>query len=61
MGPTAVVPFLVQDALRRNGGVFSEAGNWAPYVVGDGLLITGQNAASSGPTATRLKEYFVHA
>ncbi|MFG5120620.1 type 1 glutamine amidotransferase domain-containing protein [Methylorubrum sp. POS3] len=57
VGLTKVVPFLVEDELKRNGGVFSKAGDWAPYVVGDGLLITGQNPASSGPTAERLRQY----
>ena len=56
VGLTAIVPFLVEDELKRNGGVFSKAGDWAPYLVEDGLLITGQNPASSGPTAERLKQ-----
>ena len=55
VGLTAVVPFLVEDELKRKGGLFSKAGDWQPYVVGDGLLITGQNPASSGPAAERLK------
>ncbi|MCJ2143318.1 type 1 glutamine amidotransferase domain-containing protein [Methylobacterium sp. E-066] len=54
VGLTQVVPFLVEDALRRNGGRFSRGDDWAPYVVADGLLITGQNPASSGPAAERL-------
>jgi putative intracellular protease/amidase len=58
---TAIVPFLVEDELKRKGGLFSKAGDWAPYVVEDGLLITGQNPASSGPTAERLKALLVHA
>jgi putative intracellular protease/amidase len=57
VGLTEVVPFLVEDELRRNGGQFSKAGDWEPYVVTDGLLITGQNPASSGPTAERLVEH----
>jgi putative intracellular protease/amidase len=57
VGLTAIVPFLVEDALKRNGGVFSKAADWQPYVVGDGLLITGQNPASSGPAAERLQQY----
>jgi len=55
VGLTAVVPFLVEDELKRNGSLFSKAGDWEPYVVGDGLLITGQNPASSRPAAERLK------
>jgi putative intracellular protease/amidase len=54
VGLTEVVPFLVEDELARNGGRFSKAGDWEPYVVADGLLITGQNPASSGPAAERL-------
>jgi putative intracellular protease/amidase len=56
VGLTQVVPFLVEDELKRNGGKFTKAGDWAPYVVADGLLITGQNPASSGPAAERLLE-----
>ncbi|KNY22320.1 type 1 glutamine amidotransferase domain-containing protein [Methylobacterium sp. ARG-1] len=56
VGLTRVVPFLVEDELRRNGGRFSKLGDWAPHVVADGLLITGQNPASSGPAAERLLE-----
>ena len=54
VGLTDVVPFLVEDELKRNGGAFSRAGDWEPYVAADGLLITGQNPASSGPAAERL-------
>ncbi|MGU3406501.1 type 1 glutamine amidotransferase domain-containing protein [Methylobacterium brachiatum] len=56
VGLTRVVPFLVEDELRRIGGRFSKLGDWAPHVVTDGLLITGQNPASSGPAAERLLE-----
>lgn len=48
---TKVVPFLVEDELKAKGGIYSKAGDWQPYVVTDGLLITGQNPASSGPAA----------
>lgn len=51
---TDVVPFLVEDELKAKGGSFSRADDWAPYVVGDGLLITGQNPASSAPAAELL-------
>lgn len=53
-GLTEVVPFLVEDMLKRNGGNYSKAGDWQPYVVTDGLLITGQNPASSEPAAHAL-------
>jgi putative intracellular protease/amidase len=54
MGLTEVVPFLVEDELLANGAVYSKVRNWDPYVVADGLLITGQNPASSGPAADEL-------
>jgi len=47
IGLTQVVPFLVEDMLKQNGGLYSKADNWQPYVVADGNLITGQNPASS--------------
>ena len=56
VGLTAVVPFLVEDELKRNGGLFSKVADWQPYVVADGLLITGQNPASSAPAARALIE-----
>lgn len=54
VGLTKVVPFLVEDELVAKGAEFSKAGDWEPYVVTDGLLITGQNPASSGPAADQL-------
>ncbi|BCJ76145.1 dimethylallyltransferase [Catellatospora sp. IY07-71] len=54
VGLTEVVPFLVEDELVAKGAEFSKASDWEPYVVADGLLITGQNPASSGPAADRL-------
>ena len=51
VGLTKVVPFLVEDELKRLGANFSKAADWRPYVVTDGLLTTGQNPASSGPGA----------
>jgi putative intracellular protease/amidase len=56
VGLTKVVPFLVEDELKAKGGIFSKAGDWQPYVLTDGLLITGQNPASSGPAAKVLVE-----
>ncbi|MBT9476397.1 type 1 glutamine amidotransferase domain-containing protein [Polaromonas sp.] len=48
---TDIVPFLVEDMLVKNGGHYSKGADWAPYVVVDGKLITGQNPASSEPAA----------
>ena len=54
VGLTKVVPFLVEDELKRLGGHFEKVANWAVLTVVDGRLITGQNPASSGPTAREL-------
>lgn len=54
VGLTKVVPFLLEDALTQNGAKFSKIGNWQPYAVEDGLLITGQNPASSKLVAGKL-------
>lgn len=51
---TDVVPFLVEDELKAKGGKYSRGDDWASYVVSDGLLITGQNPASSAAAATLL-------
>jgi putative intracellular protease/amidase len=56
VGLTAIVPFLVEDMLTAKGGLFSRATDWQPHAVSDGLLITGQNPASSEPVATALLE-----
>ena len=56
VGLTEIVPFLVEDMLRANGGLYSKAGDWQPYVVVDGRLITGQNPASSELAAKSLLE-----
>ncbi|MEO7073343.1 MAG: type 1 glutamine amidotransferase domain-containing protein [Rhodanobacter sp.] len=54
VGLTQVVPFLVEDVLKHNGGNYSKAGDFQPHVITDGLLITGQNPASSEPAARAL-------
>ncbi|MFI8481319.1 type 1 glutamine amidotransferase domain-containing protein [Pseudomonas sp. NPDC078700] len=48
---TDVVPFLVEDMIQANGGIYSKSADWESYVVGDGHLITGQNPASSEAVA----------
>ena len=53
---TEVVPFLVEDMLVKNGGLFSKGADFQPYVVTDGKLITGQNPASSAPAALAVLE-----
>ncbi|AOX60886.1 type 1 glutamine amidotransferase domain-containing protein [Stenotrophomonas sp. LM091] len=54
VGLTEVVPFLVEDMLKAAGGHYSKGPDWGSYVVTDGLLITGQNPASSAETAAVL-------
>ena len=54
VGLTVVVPFLVEDMLQANGGHYAKLGDWQPYAITDGLLITGQNPASSEPAAHAL-------
>ena len=55
VGLLDVVPFLLEDVLKENGGKYEKkVADWQSYVVEDGLLITGQNPASSEDTAKRL-------
>ena len=54
VGLTDVVPFLVEDELKKLGGDYSKGPDWASYVVRDGLLITGQNPGSSAAAAALL-------
>ncbi len=54
---THVVPFLVEDELIAKGGHYSKAADWQSYVVQDGLLISGQNPASSAQAATTLIQF----
>ena len=56
VGLSSVVPFLVEDMLKANGGHYSKGADWQPYVLSAGLLITGQNPASSEPAAKALME-----
>src|SRR5258705_9545584 len=51
---TKVVPFLVEDELKRLGAIFEKVPNWQPFSITDGRLITGQNPASSTSAAQAL-------
>ncbi|WP_298393678.1 type 1 glutamine amidotransferase domain-containing protein [Flavobacterium sp.] len=53
---TKVVPFLLEDELVKNGAIYSKGSDGASYVKQDGVLITGQNAASSAAVANLLVE-----
>jgi len=54
VGLTRIVPFLVEDMLKANGGNYRKGGDWASFVVTDGKLVTGQNPASSAEAARQL-------
>ncbi|WP_432464495.1 MULTISPECIES: type 1 glutamine amidotransferase domain-containing protein [unclassified Agarivorans] len=49
-----VVPFLLEDELKTRGADYQSIADWNPYAVQDGLMITGQNPASSEMTAEKL-------
>ena len=51
---TDIVPFLVEDMLKANGGVYEKGDDWASHVVTDRNLVTGQNPASSEAGAKAL-------
>ena len=51
---TKVVPFLVEDELKRIGGLYEKAPDWESFAVVDGRLVTGQNPASSTAAAREL-------
>lgn len=54
VGLTKIVPFLVEDMLKANGGLYEKGPDWGSFVVVDGKLITGQNPASSKAAAVEL-------
>lgn len=51
LGLTAEMPFLLENMLRDGGAIYSKGSPFEPYAVEDGLVITGQNPASSGLAA----------
>src|SRR6202021_426815 len=55
---THVVPFLVEDELKRVGGLYEKAPDWQSFAITDGRLITGQNPASSTVAAKALLNLF---
>ena len=56
---TNVVPFLVEDELKRLGGLYEKAADWESFVIVDGRLVTGQNPASSTAAAKALVDLLV--
>jgi putative intracellular protease/amidase len=51
---TEIVPFLVEDMLQDVGALYSKTDDWGVHVVRDGMLVTGQNPASSAEAARQL-------
>lgn len=56
VGLTEIVPFLLEDELKKLGGDYSRAPDWMAHAVVDGNLITGQNPASSVAVARKVLE-----
>jgi putative intracellular protease/amidase len=54
VGLTKIVPFLVEDELKRLGGRYEKVADWQSLAITDGWLITGQNPASSSAVADAL-------
>ncbi|OEF24101.1 type 1 glutamine amidotransferase domain-containing protein [Vibrio rumoiensis] len=54
VGLIQIVPFLLEDELKNKGGDYQKVDDWNVLAVQDGLLITGQNPASSEATAEKL-------
>lgn len=57
---TKVVPFLLEDEFKKLGAYYSKGDDWSSYVKKDGLLITGQNPASSEAAARALLDVLQH-
>ena len=51
---TDVVPFLLEDEIKKLGGKYTKGADWGSYVRRDGFLLTGQNPASSEGVAKLL-------
>jgi putative intracellular protease/amidase len=51
---TQIVPFLLEDELIKRGADYQRAADWTPFAVQDGLIISGQNPASSALVAQKL-------
>ncbi|HLG41196.1 MAG TPA: type 1 glutamine amidotransferase domain-containing protein [Chitinophagaceae bacterium] len=56
-GLTGVVPFLLETELLSSGALYSKAASYTSYMVIDGNIITGQNAASSEVVAKKIVAY----
>lgn len=53
-GSVAMTPFSLEDMLKQRGAQYERGGDWQPFAVQDGWLITGQNPASAEPVTEKL-------
>lgn len=60
VGLTNVVPFLVEDMLKAKGGSYEKGADWSSFVLCDGMLVTGQNPASSAAAAQQIMALLAH-
>ena len=51
---TEVVPFLLENMLKSNQGLYHKGADWESHVEVDGNLLTGQNPASSKAVAIEM-------
>ncbi len=58
---TKAIPFLVEDMLTENGGIYQKGPDWSSFVVKEGNLITGQNPQSSEEAVALLYNMVVEA
>ncbi|WP_250658299.1 type 1 glutamine amidotransferase domain-containing protein [Alkalimarinus coralli] len=54
VGLTEVVPFLLEDELKKRGANYQRGDDWSAFALQDGLIISGQNPASSALVAEKL-------
>ncbi len=57
-GLTEVVPFLLEDELIKKGGDYQKVDDWNVLAIQDGLIISGQNPASSEAAAQKIIAHF---
>lgn len=53
---SALMPFMLEDELKKNGGIYEKGDDWTCHVVVDGRLITGQNPQSGHSLAEKLHD-----
>ncbi len=46
-----IMPWRIEDEIKRLGGVFTQGGLWRGFAIRDGNLVTGQQNFSGGETA----------